>query len=48
MTVHIEAASVETFGEVEALLSRVKLPIAGLPDQFPTAYVVATDALAPS
>jgi amino-acid N-acetyltransferase len=38
---HIEAASAETYGEIEELLSVLHLPTAGLRDQFPGAYAIA-------
>jgi amino-acid N-acetyltransferase len=41
--VRIEAASAGTYGEIEALLSELRLPTAGLRDQFPRAYAVAVD-----
>jgi amino-acid N-acetyltransferase len=39
----VEPASHQALAEIEALLLRLKLPIAGLPDQFPGGYAVATD-----
>jgi amino-acid N-acetyltransferase len=40
---HLEAASDLTFTEMEALLTRLDLPTAGLRDQFPRAYIIAID-----
>ncbi len=39
----VEPASHQSLAEIEALLTRLKLPTDGLSDQFPDGYVVAMD-----
>jgi amino-acid N-acetyltransferase len=41
--VRVEPASRRSLAEIEALLTRLKLPTAGLPDQFPDGYAVVID-----